>query len=171
VIAKVKVPKLSTNVEEATLTAWFKAEGEAVRRGERLLEMTTDKAAFEIESPRAGVVRRLVARRKSVLPVGYIVALVGEAAEPLPDADAENRRLLGRLQARPRGRAAAPPPSAPRPAAAAASAPPTGAVRATPAARRLARERAVDLAAVRQRTGAEIVTESVLRSYLEGGGA
>ena len=159
-IAKVKVPKLSANVEEATVTAWFKREGDTVRRGEALLEMTTDKASFEIEAPRAGMLRRILAKEKSVLPVGYVVALVGGASDALPDVADANERLLRR-----RRRAGAQRRMLPG-TARARRAP----VRATPAARRRAREAGVDLAAVKEAAGVEVVTEDVLEAYLGGNG-
>jgi len=54
--------------------------------------MTTDKACFDIEAPRAGVVRRILADAKSTLPVGYIIALIGDPDDPLPDVSAANSR-------------------------------------------------------------------------------
>ena len=66
-ITKVVVPKLSANVQEVTITGWFRKEGDRIRKGDPLVEMTTDKACFEIESARSGVVRRILASEKSTL--------------------------------------------------------------------------------------------------------
>jgi pyruvate/2-oxoglutarate dehydrogenase complex dihydrolipoamide acyltransferase (E2) component len=163
--AKVKVPKLTENTDEVTLTAWFKKEGDAIRKGDPLVEMTTDKAVFEVESPCSGVVRKILAKVKSVLPTGYVVALVGSAAEPLPDVSAANARLLEkRSDAAPAAKPIAPPvapasaPAAPDPAA--------SAVRATPAARRLAREKGIDLAKLRNDIKVEVITEEMVRQCL-----
>ncbi len=162
-MAKVKVPKLTENTDEVTLTAWFKKEGDAIGKGEALVEMTTDKAVFEVESPCAGVVRKILAREKSVLPTGYVVALIGSATEPLPDVSAANAKLLEKKRD-------APPAVKPesKPVVAAASPVPAqagSAVRATPAARRLAREKGVDLAKLRDDIKVDVITEEMVRQW------
>jgi pyruvate/2-oxoglutarate dehydrogenase complex dihydrolipoamide acyltransferase (E2) component len=156
-IARVKVPKLNENSDEATVTAWFRKEGERVRKGDALVEMTTDKAAFEVESPRTGVVRRILAAEKSVLPTGYVVALVGLEADELPDVSACNAKLLAKRRA----------PGRPPPSGQVAAAKGAGAVnlRATPAARRLAREKGIDLAGVWRKAGVDVITEDTLRRF------
>jgi pyruvate/2-oxoglutarate dehydrogenase complex dihydrolipoamide acyltransferase (E2) component len=164
---KVKVPKLTENTDEVTITAWYRKEGQAIAKGEPLVEMTTDKAVFDVESPAAGVVRQIIAKEKSVVPTGYVVALIGEASETLPDVAAANARLLEkRGDARPAAVKAAPAvkPQAAAPAAAPASDP--SALRATPAARRLAKEKGIDLARVKAETGADVVTEDMVRRFL-----
>ena len=155
-IVKVKIPKVSANVEEETVTSWLKREGDRVRKGEALAEITTEKACFELESPRSGIVRRILAKEKSILPVGYVIAFIGGAADPLPDVTESNRKILdkhrrsvGKKLSRVRDRKAA-----------------RRIVRATPAARRLARELGVDLANVGRDAEVEIITESIVRSYL-----
>ncbi|HPD16355.1 MAG TPA: 2-oxo acid dehydrogenase subunit E2 [Planctomycetota bacterium] len=119
-VTKVIMPKLAANIEEATIGQWFKQEGEPVAAGEPLFEAITDKAAVEVKAEAAGVLRRIVARENSVVPVGQVIALVGGADEPLPEVEA--------------------PRAAPRPAATA--------VKASFGARRLAKELGVDLAAL-----------------------
>jgi pyruvate/2-oxoglutarate dehydrogenase complex dihydrolipoamide acyltransferase (E2) component len=156
-VKKIKVPKLTENDEEQVVTAWFKKVGDAVSKGEPLLEMSTSKAAVEIESPCSGVLRATLAEVKSSLPVGYVVALIGGADEALPDVSEGNRKLMA---AQAQAVRTAPAKVAPVPAEA-------GALRATPAARRVAREKGVDLALVQARYKVEVVTESVLNRYLE----
>jgi pyruvate dehydrogenase E2 component (dihydrolipoamide acetyltransferase) len=151
-------------VEEQTITAWFRKEGDRVAKGEPLAEITTSKAVFELEAPRSGTLLRIVAPVKSEVPVGYVVAFLGEPGEPVPDISGHNARLLERSRQAAAGRKAA----APRAAAPASAAPAPGAVRATPAARRLARERGLDIAAVQKKLQCDIVTEALLASYLAG---
>ena len=155
-IVKVRIPKLDANIEEVTVTRWAKREGEAVRRGEVLAEITTDKTAIEFEAPCSGMLRRLLVREKSIVPVGFVVALIGDAGGVLPDVSEENARLLAARREAVK--------TAPKIAAESREAYRTR-VRATPAARRLAREQELDLAAVQAATGAEVVTESVLHAY------
>ena len=157
-VTRIRVPTLDANIEEVAVTEWLKKEGDKVRKGEAIAEFTTDKAAFEFESPCSGVLRRLLAKERSTVPVGFIIALVADANEPLPDVTPENEKLLAirrqSLQvARKRD-----------PAVAGQS---RARVRATPAARRLARELDVDLASLRDKTGEDVITEDAVRSYWE----
>lgn len=159
---KVKVPKLTENADEVTLTGWIKKEGDRVAKGEALVEMTTDKAAFEMESPAAGLILKILAPEKSVLPTGYVIAFIGAAGETLPDVSAANARLL-------EGRAVKKKPAAPAAAAPAAAPLPVsdpGALRATPAARRLAKEKGIDLVRVKAENQAEVVTEEMVRRFI-----
>jgi len=156
VITKVKIPKVSANVEEETITAWLKREGDPVRKGDPIVEITTDKASFELESPRRGVLRRILAKEKSVLPVGYVIALVGQQSDPLPDVTDTNRALLearrrtvGRRRRRPGKHRLTKRVS----------------VRATPAARRLARELGIDLTRLKEEAKADVVTEDIVRRH------
>ncbi len=164
--AKVKVPKLTENTDEVTLTAWFKKEGDVVDKGEPLVEMTTDKAVFEVESPCAGVVRKIFAKVKSVLPTGYVVAFVGGASDPVPDVSASNAKLLEK-RSRPGPVAKSMAPSETPASAPAAPGPVSSAVRATPAARRLAREKGIDLAKLRDDSKVDVVTEEMVRQWLK----
>lgn len=160
-IRSVRVPKLSANVTEVTITAWFCKEGDSIRKGAPLVEMTTEKASFEVEAPVTGVVRRVLANVKSVVPTGYVVAQVGSASDPLPDVVAANERVLarhgaaaGKVTRRGGGKAR----STPRAA--------KSVVRATPAARRLAREQGFDLAAVAAGlSGSGPVTRADVEAY------
>ena len=155
-IRKLTIPKLSTNVDEATVTAWIKREGDLIRKGEPIAELTTDKAAFEYESPCSGTLRRILAQRKSTIPVGYIIALIGDAADLLPDVAEANRRLMEKhRQAGGRKRPLAV-------ARAAGAAKPV--IRETPAARRLAREFEIDLATIE--TKADVITEEMVKRHL-----
>jgi len=98
-------------MEEGTIIAWLKADGDAVERGEALVEIETDKADMAYESPHAGVVKILVPEGETV-PIGTPIAAIGAAA----DAAAEE-------PAAPEPAAAAPPEPAPaEPAAAPAPA-------------------------------------------------
>ncbi len=158
-ITKVKMPKLIENDEEQVVTAWLKQVGDQVQRGEPLIEVATSKAAFQVDAPRSGLLRAVLADVKSSVPVGFIVALIGAADDALPDVGPANRALVAAQALH-----VAKTPAAPKPAGADAGAP-----RATPAARRLARERGIDLAAVRAKLNVDVITESVLAKYLEQG--
>lgn len=157
-ITRVIIEQFYENLEEATVGRWIKAEGDPVEREEPLVEIITDKVTFEMPAPASGSLLSIVAPEKSVLPVGYVIALIGEEADELPEIAAANEALLER-----RKLAVA---SVDSTVAAEQDAPSTarsvrdrGAVRATPAARRVAREHNIDLAEVSKSLGGGLVQE------------
>lgn len=154
----VRFPKINANVDEATIAAWLRQEGESIGKGDMLLEAATDKGIIEIESPASGIVRRHVAPENSTLPVGYIIALIGDADEPLPDVTDTNRQLLEAH----RGQASKVRDSERRQVSKRRK----SRVRATPAARRLARENSIDLDDVAAHAQVDIVNQDVLEAYL-----
>ncbi len=90
-----RVEKWAENLEEVTLGRWLKAEGDPVAAGEALCEMITEKVTFEYEAPVSGVLGKIYAPEKSVLPVGFVFAFLGEVGEvPPPEIETENQRLL-----------------------------------------------------------------------------
>ncbi|HVA38709.1 MAG TPA: dihydrolipoamide acetyltransferase family protein [Candidatus Dormibacteraeota bacterium] len=137
------MPKLGLTMTSGVVAKWHKAAGESVRKGEPLVEVSTDKIAFEYESPFEGVLERIEAPEGSELPPGATIAYFsgsgeGEAPAAAPVAAAAS--------------AVAAPPSAAVPVAAART-PVNGAagarILASPVARRTARERGIDLRGVR----------------------
>ena len=72
---------LGSTMEEGTVVAWRKQEGDAVGQGEVLLEVMTDKASMEIESPEDGVLRRILAAEDSTVPVQQPLAVIATATE------------------------------------------------------------------------------------------
>ncbi|MCL4290907.1 MAG: 2-oxo acid dehydrogenase subunit E2 [Thermoleophilia bacterium] len=142
---EVTLPRLGQGMESGTIVRWLKAEGDEVAQDEPLYELDTEKVTQEVESPATGVLLRIVAPEGSEVPVGAPICVIGAVGEevvvsasPAPAAQAP---------------AAAPAAPAAAPAAPAAEAPkveaaPDGRVKASPLARRMAKERGVDLAAV-----------------------
>lgn len=135
---KVVMPRLGLTMKQGRVEKWMRRDGETVSKGEPLLEVLSEKVTATVPSPGDGVLRILVPAGQSV-PVGTpVAALVGAAAAAAPAT-----------------------PSAPGAAAADAtgSGTPGQWVRSTPAARRLARELGVDLAAVTGTGPDGLVTE------------
>ncbi len=139
---------LYPEMEEATLGQWLVTVGDMVTPGQPLAELITDKVAYEYQSPEAGMILVLLSPEKSVVPVGTVLAVIGDANEQVANLaalEAENRRLAEAREAE----------LAAVQQATTAQVVPEDAqvrrqeVRATPAARRLARERGVDLTALR----------------------
>jgi len=143
-MSEIVMPRLSDTMEEGTVLRWLKRDGEDVRRGEELVEIETDKATMTYESDQDGVLR-IVAAEGDTLPIGAVIARVGaggeESAEPA-DAQPGPERLSEQENE---------PADVPTPApsgggeAAVASERDGERVKASPLARRIAREQGVDL--------------------------
>lgn len=85
---EVKMPQLGLTMEEGTVTRWVKQEGDAVKVGEVILEITTDKLTSEVESEYDGVLLKIVAQEGEDIPVKGLLAYIGEAGEQVGDAPA-----------------------------------------------------------------------------------
>ena len=81
--AEVKLPRLGQGMESGTIVRWLKAEGDQVERGEPLYELDTDKVTQEVEAEASGVLLKIAVAEGEV-PVGETIALIGEAGEQLP---------------------------------------------------------------------------------------
>jgi len=140
------MPRLSDSMEEGTILKWLKADGDDVRRGDPLAEIETDKATLTYESDADGVLS-IVAPPGETLPIGSVIArLQGEGAADAPAAKSADAPAPEPADdAKPAQPASAPVPATP-PAAAPAGA--NGRVKASPLARRIAREQGIDLRAV-----------------------
>jgi pyruvate dehydrogenase E2 component (dihydrolipoamide acetyltransferase) len=78
------MPALGMHQDNGTLLAWLKEEGEAVAQGEPIMEIETDKATVEIEAPASGILGGIRAREGAIVPVGQAVAWILAPGEPLP---------------------------------------------------------------------------------------
>jgi pyruvate dehydrogenase E2 component (dihydrolipoamide acetyltransferase) len=160
----VVMPALEMAQETGKLISWLKKEGEAVAKGEPLLEIETDKAVMEIESPGDGVLVGVKIQAGTEVPVGQTIAWIVRPGEvPPPDEVAVES---GR-------KTTAVPPASAIPTAASPNQPATPtqsspqsanqAVKISPKARRLASERGVNLADVRgSGAGGEILASDIL---------
>ena len=84
-IQPILMPKLGETMTEASVEKWRKAEGDPIKKGDVILEITTDKATLEVESSIAGVLKMILAPEKITLPVNTVIALAGEPADALPE--------------------------------------------------------------------------------------
>ena len=172
---EVVMPRLSDSMEEGTVLKWLKSVGDEVAVGDELVEIETDKANMVYESDLGGTLVEILAQEGDTLPVGDPIARVGDASEVSADggggagaaSSAAEESGAGASAARPGAgdggqpetaaepaieprAASAPPPTPESQAQAAAEAPPAtsagdGRVKASPIARRIARERGLDL--------------------------
>jgi pyruvate dehydrogenase E2 component (dihydrolipoamide acetyltransferase) len=179
----VVMPQMGESIFEGTITKWLKKPGDKVERDEPLFEISTDKVDAEIPAPAAGVLREIKIAEGQTVPVKTVVAVIdaagadSSAAPVSPRANAPesatasvsaslSKQPPATAQARPPEKAAEATPG-PGSAASAPTAPaPRGngqAIRSSPLVRRLAREKNIDLAAVRGTgTGGRISKSDIL---------
>ncbi len=130
---EIKVPAMGESVTEATISKWFKKEGDAVKRDEPLLELETDKVTVEVPSPADGAIESISALAGATVAVGALLGAIAEGAAGAAKAEAP--------------KAEAPKP-APAPVAAPAPAAPKVDAPAMPSARRISEESGVPLSSV-----------------------
>ena len=170
------MPRLSDSMEEGTVLRWLKSPGDEVSVGEELVEIETDKANMVYEATRRGTLVEIIAQEGDTLPIGEVIARVGEAGEK-PSRPAAVRAAEARApNAKPpprRRRTPAPP--AKRLLARLPRAPPEappredGRAKASPLARRIAKENGLQLAALAgSGPGGRIVKADVERAIAAG---
>ena len=157
----VVMPQMGYDMREGTVVRWYKQEGETVDRGEVIADIETDKATVEFEAYTGGVLGRIVAEPGVAVPVGELIAIITEPGESVPEVAAPAPSSAPAAPAAP-----APAPAAAEPEPAAASAPAAdGGVRSSPIARRLARERGIDLSLVTGTGPNGRITERDVENY------
>ena len=134
---EIKLPRLGQGMESGTIVKWLKSEGEAVEKGEPLYELDTDKVTQEVEADASGVLLKIAVAEGEV-EVGKTIAVIGEQGEevaisengakaeqpaPAPKTDTSQGQSLGRVSSSDGER-----------------------IKASPLARRIARERGIELA-------------------------
>lgn len=134
IVAEIIVPELAESITEGTISQWLKQPGETIERGEFIVELETDKVNVEIISEEAGVVQKQLAAEGDTVEVGQVIAIVGEGsgtpvestpkveeAVPAVSEEVSTQEETGTTDER---------------------------TLASPAARKLAREKGIDLAAI-----------------------
>jgi pyruvate/2-oxoglutarate dehydrogenase complex dihydrolipoamide acyltransferase (E2) component len=150
VITEVKLPQYGMGMSEGTVVAWLKREGDAVEKGDPLVEVEAAKANVEVPAPEAGVLVRILAQPGETVPIHHVLGMIGEAAGAAAEAPARS--------------AAAPAAPSPPPVAAA-----NGAGRISPRLRRLAAQHGVDLSQLSGTgPGGRIEEADVLRAAGQG---
>jgi pyruvate dehydrogenase E2 component (dihydrolipoyllysine-residue acetyltransferase) len=153
---EVKLPRLGQGMEAGTVNKWLKSEGDTVAKGEPLFEVDTDKVTQEVESDFAGVLLKIVLPSGEA-PVGQTIAYIGEAGEEVKEA------APAKVE-EPKAERAPEPEQVSDTKVSDTPSSNGGRVKASPLARRIARERGIDLHAL-QGTGPDgrIVAEDVER--------
>jgi pyruvate dehydrogenase E2 component (dihydrolipoamide acetyltransferase) len=159
---EIVMPKLGLTMTEGLIVEWRKKEGDPVKKGDILFVLETEKVTYEVEAPEDGSLGKILVKEQETVPVGAIVAYLlkpGESATAITAAPA----------AAPKAEAASPAPAAAAPTAAPDVAPAGGRVKATPLAKKVAREHGIDLEAVAGTgPGGRVLREDVEKAKAAG---
>ena len=91
------MPQLGLTMEEGTVSSWLKHEGDAVKAGEAILEITTDKLTNEVTSEHDGVLLKIVAQEGEDVPVKGLLGYIGQAGEQVGGAACFTARSWSRI--------------------------------------------------------------------------
>jgi pyruvate dehydrogenase E2 component (dihydrolipoamide acetyltransferase) len=169
---EIKLPRLGQGMESGTIVKWLKSEGDNVEKGEPLYELDTDKVTQEVEADASGVLLKIAVAEGEV-EVGKTIAVIGEQGETVEvseDGQEEGSPARAREQERGRGRQASASDTSEAVTQIREPAPSgNGRIKASPLARRIARERGIELSAVAG-TGPDgrVVAEDVERAAATG---
>jgi pyruvate dehydrogenase E2 component (dihydrolipoamide acetyltransferase) len=136
------MPKLGFDMSEGTLVRWVISEGQPVHKGAVLAEIETDKATVEVESSYEGIVARHLVSEKDVVPVNTPIAIIAAPGEQITETHVAGKQVASKQVAEVQVA------SKQIAAEAAPSSSPGPAVKASPIARRLAREKGIDLSTI-----------------------
>jgi pyruvate dehydrogenase E2 component (dihydrolipoamide acetyltransferase) len=188
-MAEIVMPRLSDSMEEGTILAWLKQVGEEIAVGDEIVEIETDKANMAYESDVAGMLAEILAEEGETLPIGTPIARVGD------DGGGSERPSEGEERQGPAGEdvasfsdPASPPPSLSAAKSAEGASAEKGAraaqaseagpssdgkrVKASPVARRIAKEKGLDLATIQgSGPGGRIVKSDVKKAAASAGDA
>ncbi|MBP1742841.1 MAG: Dihydrolipoyllysine-residue acetyltransferase [Deltaproteobacteria bacterium] len=138
-----KFPDIGEGLTEGEIVKWLVKEGDAIKEGQPLVEVETDKALAEIPSPRTGVVLKILGKEKEIIKVGQVIVVIGEKGEAVtapPPSRPKSVGVVGELEEAPEEVSAVPAkPAVEKPALVSEHA------LATPAVRALAKELGVDV--------------------------
>lgn len=179
--AEILVPTLGESIVDATIASWLKKEGDAVRRGDILLELETDKVNVEVSAEQDGVLQKVVKQVGDTVAVGEVLGVIGEGAEaasvsdgamakgtankPVSSNGAASTNRISSVESRPQQASQVVTHTGPLPAVRTGSSEPQRPP--SPLARRVAAENNVDISQVRGTNPHGRVTREDVLQYME----
>jgi pyruvate dehydrogenase E2 component (dihydrolipoamide acetyltransferase) len=171
-LSKITMPSGGTNTDQLLVVSWKKKAGDAVKRGDILLEVETDKALLEVESFAQGTLLKRVVEEGSYGTVGDVIAYIGDPEDltALETESTPNKPAAGDLDVvtPTEPTTLATPVSEPEATPSAQADSSNRTVKATPAAKKEARDRGLDLAEVHRSVGKEILRRSDVAQFSGG---
>jgi pyruvate dehydrogenase E2 component (dihydrolipoamide acetyltransferase) len=164
---------LSPSMTEGTLVKWIKKEGDAIKSGDVLAEVETDKATMDLEAFDAGVLRAILIKEGERVPVNTRIGIIGTKDEKIDASAPAPKAAEAPAEKAADAKPAAAPTPAPAPTQTVTLAPPSGGrVKASPLAKKIAAEKHVDLARLSGTgPGGRIVKADVLNAPANGAGS
>ncbi|KPV49700.1 dihydrolipoyllysine succinyltransferase, partial [Kouleothrix aurantiaca] len=89
-MAEVTMPRLSDTMSEGSVGRWLKKPGDKVENGDIIAEIETDKATMELQSFESGTLQKIIVEEGKVVPIGEVIAIIGDGAAPAESAPAES---------------------------------------------------------------------------------
>ncbi len=154
------MPQMGYDMREGTVVRWRKKEGDSVAKGDVLAEIETDKATVEMEAFSPGILGKIVAEEGRTVPVGDPIAVITDVGEAVPPLDQLTRAGEPAQKTAQLPAVTTPPPDSPGPSG--------GDIKASPIARRLAREKGIDLSSISGTGPGGRITESDVQRYGDG---
>jgi pyruvate dehydrogenase E2 component (dihydrolipoamide acetyltransferase) len=142
-VTKVVMPKLSLTMKEGTVGKWYKKEGEAVEKGEPIVEVISEKATYDLEAPASGILRKIVVEQGVDAAVNAVLAVITAPDEVFSEAEILTTEKPERVEEE------------------------ETKVLASPAAKRLAKEHGIDLSAVKGSGPEGRIVEDDVRRVME----
>lgn len=151
-VKKVIMPKLGETMEEGEIIKWLKKEGDAVKEGEPLLEIATDKANIEVEATSSGYLKKILVKEGDIVPITKTIAyIVDSMDEEIPLEEGESKKEVEVSDEKEEEKKETPTQ--------------LRGVKASPLAKKLAREKGVDLTKIKGTgPGGRIVKEDVIKA-------
>lgn len=141
-VTKVVMPKVSLTMKEGTVGKWYKKEGEAVEKGEPIVEIISEKATYDLEAPSSGILRKILVKEGVDASVNAVLAVITSPGEAFSETEilAEAPQTVEETEKR---------------------------VLASPSAKRLAREYEIDLSLVKGSGPEGRIVEEDVRRFME----
>jgi pyruvate dehydrogenase E2 component (dihydrolipoamide acetyltransferase) len=136
---EIKMPKFGLTMESGFIEKWFKEEGEKVKKGEPLLEVSSEKITNEVDSPASGIILKIMGKEKEEIKVGTVIAIIGEEREIIEESK-EKEEPKGIVETKEKEEITSVRIVSPEKG---------GRIKASPLAKRIAREKNLDLSHIR----------------------
>ena len=158
---EVKMPKFGETMTEGTIFNWIVEEGDSVESGDPLFEVETDKASLEVEAEQAGVLAKIFTKENESAPIGDVVAIIAEEGEDIDSLDFEaesSKETAGEESSEKEEKEEKKSEKVIRAEG--------EKIKASPAAKRLAKEKNIELSQIQPADGREAVIEADVRDYI-----
>ncbi|PTI87547.1 2-oxoglutarate dehydrogenase complex dihydrolipoyllysine-residue succinyltransferase [Mammaliicoccus vitulinus] len=158
-MSEVKVPELAESITEGTIAEWLKSVGDQVEKGENIVELETDKVNVEVISEVSGVLSEIKAEEGETVEVGSVIAVVSDGESQSTSNDSKETEKQEEPPKEDAAKTEAPSPKQEEKEESETSS--NERVQATPSARKLAREKGIDLSKVKTQAGDVIRPEDI----------